>query len=156
VTPKWLFFPTQSSTPQYIQTISTNRVVSRGTPSTIKRRMDGVTDTESGSLVDQFASVDGSSQIQKMSSNNVIRWRLKNSDTSSSEYGTKVLISNALTSATITVGSNVFTAASVFVGATDADPRMDLTVSDGSAGTFWTDNNLDDTDDIIMTLTLTF
>tara|TARA_R110001583_G_scaffold12505_4_gene55443 strand:+ start:3269 stop:3625 length:357 start_codon:yes stop_codon:yes gene_type:complete len=118
--------------------------------------MDGVTDTESGSLVDQFASVDGSSQIQKMSSNNVIRWRLKNSDTSSSEYGTKVLISNALTSATITVGSNVFTAASVFVGATDADPRMDLTVSDGSAGTFWTDNNLDDTDDIIMTLTLTF
>ena len=144
MTPKWLFFPTQSSTPQYIQTISTNRVVSRGAPSTTKRRMDGVTDTESGSLVDQFASVDGSSQIQKMSSNNVIRWRLKNSDTSSSEYGTKVLISNALT------------AASVFVGATDADPRMDLTVSDGSAGTFWTDNNLDDTDDIIMTLTLTF
>jgi len=31
-----------------------------------------------------------------------------------------------------------------------------MVVSDGSATTFWSDNNLDDTDDITITMTLTF
>ena len=52
--------------------------------------------------------------------------------------------------------NHVYTAASISISGTNARPAFNLTVSDGSAGTFWSDNNLDDTDNITITVTLTF
>jgi len=154
VTPKWLFFPTQASDPQYIYEAQTDRTVSRGSPQTDKRNQDS-TGTESGSLVDQFAPFDTSTQYQK-ASDSIIRFKVNNSDTSSSLYGTKTLIGNNITSASIAVGSNTFTADSISITGTDARPAFNLTSSDSSAGLFWTNNNLDDTDNITITVTLTF
>ena len=152
--PRWLFFPTQASNPQYIYEAQTDRSTVRGTPQTDRRNQDS-TGTESGSLVDQFAPFDTSTQYQK-ASDSTIRFRVNNSDTSSSEYGTKTLIGNNITSATMTVGSNTFTADSISMTGTDARPTFNLNSSGTEAGTFWTDNNLDDTDNITITVTLTF
>ena len=154
MTPKWLFFPTQASDPQYIYECQTDRHVSRGSYSTTKRLQDS-TGTESGSLVDQFAPFGTSNQFEK-ATDSIIRFRVQGNDTSSSEYGSKTLLANNITSATITVGSNTFTADSITIGGTDSRPRFELTSSGTEAGTFWTDNNLDDTDDITITVTLTF
>ena len=152
--PRWLFFPTQASDPQYIYEVQTDRSVVRGAPQTTKRNQDS-TGTESGSLADQFAPFDTSNQFEK-ASDSIIRFKVNNSDTSSSEYGTKTLIGNNITSASMTVGSSTFTADSISIGGTDARPRFDLTSSDSSAGLFWTNNNLGTTDNITITVTLTF
>ena len=154
MTPKWLFFPTQASDPQYIYEAQTDRTVIRGTPQTDRRKQDS-TGTESGSLVDQFAPFANNLQYQ-LASNDEIRFRVNNSDTSSPLYGTKTLIGNNITAASITVGSNTLTADSISIGGTDSKPRFQLNTSGGAAGTFWTDNNLDDTDNITITMTLTF
>jgi hypothetical protein len=61
-----------------------------------------------------------------------------------------------LTSITLTVGGNVFTPDSVAIGGQNNRPRFDMNTSDTAAGTFWTDNNLDDTDNITITVTITF
>ena len=152
--PRWLFFPTQASDPQYIYEAQTDRSVVRGTPQTDRRNQDS-TGTESGSLVDQFAPFDTATQYQK-ASDSTIRFRVNNSDTSSPLYGTKALILTNLTSASITVGSNTFTADSISMTGTNTKPTFNLNSSGTEAGTFWTDNNLDDTDDITITVTLTF
>ena len=153
MTPKWLFFPTQSTTAQYIYEVQTDRTVSRGTPQTGKRKQDS-TGTESGSLADQFSPNVVSNQFQ-LGSTSQIRFRTNN-DTSTAGFENKSNISSNLTSATLTVGGNVFTADSVSIGGTDIKPRFDLASSGTEAGTFWSDNNLDDTDDITITVTLTF
>ena len=152
--PHWLFFPTQTSAPQYIYTAQTDRSVTRGVPQPDRRNQDS-TGTESGDLVDQFAPFDTSNQYQKFS-NDEIHFRVNNSDTSSSEYGTKVLLAANITAASITVGSNTLTADSIDISGTDSRPRFELNTSGGAANTFWTDNNLDDTDNITITVTLTF
>jgi len=155
MSPHWLFFPTPAaSAPQYIYTAQTDRATSRGSPLTDRRKQDAV-GTESGDLVDQFAPFATNSQYQ-LGSNSQIRFRVQGNDTSSSEYGSKTLISNNITSATITVGSNTFTADSISIGGTDSRPRFELNSSGTEAGTFWTDNNLDDTDNVTITVTLTF
>ena len=152
--PRWLFFPTQSSDPaQYIYEVQTDRSVIRGSTSTTKRKEDS-TGTESGSLADQFSPNVTNSQFDRASTS-IIRFRTNN-DTSTSGFENKAAISSNLTSATLTVGGNVFTADSVSIGGTDVKPRFDLTSSGTEAGTFWSDNNLDDTDDITITVTLTF
>ena len=154
MSPHWLFFPTQSSAPQYIYTAQTDRSVSRGSPQPDRRNQDS-TGTESGDLVDQFAPFDTTSQYNKFS-NDSIHFRVQGNDTSSSEYGSKTLLAANITSATMTVGSNTLTAESITIGGTDSRPRFQLNTSGGAANTFWTDNNLDDTDDITITVTLTF
>ena len=153
MTPKWLFFPTQSTAAQYIYEVQTDRSVVRGSPQNDKRKQDS-TGTESGSLADQFSPFANSTQFQKASSS-IIRYKTNN-DTSTAGFETKANIASNLTSATLTVGGNVFTPDSVAVNGTDARPRFDMTTSDTAAGTFWTDNNLDDTDNITITVTLTF
>ena len=151
--PRWLFFPTQSTAAQYIYEVQTDRTVSRGAPQNDRRREDS-TGTESGSLADQFSPFSNNSQFRK-SSNSIIQYRTNN-DTSTAGFETKANIESNLTSATLTVGGNVFTPDSVAINGTDARPRFDMTTSDTAAGTFWTDNNLDDTDNITITVTLTF
>lgn len=153
MSPHWLFFPTQSTAAQYIYEVQTDRSVLRGSPSATKRKQDS-TGTESGSLADQFAPFFTNNQFEKASSN-IIRVKTNNDD-SVSGFETKTEISNNLTSATLTVGGNVFTPESVSVGGLNNRPRFDFTVTDGSAESFWTDNNLDDTDNITIILTLTF
>ena len=152
MSPHWLFFPTVPS--EYIYECQTDRSVIRGSASTTARIQDS-TGTESGDLVDQFAPFATNTQFQK-ASDSEIRFRVQNSDTSSSEYGSKTLIGNNITSASMTVGSSTFTADSISIGGTDARPRFDLSSSDSSAGLFWQTNNLDDTDNITITVTLTF
>jgi len=155
MSPKWLFFPAPAaSAPQYIYTAQTDRSVVRGAAQTAARKQDAV-GTESGDLADQFAPFATNTQFQK-ASDSEIRFRVQNSDTSSSEYGSKTLIGNNITSASMTVGSSTFTADSISIGGTDARPRFELSSSDTSAGLFWTNNNLDDTDNITITVTLTF
>mgnify|MGYP003112391485 CR=1 FL=1 len=154
MTPKWLFFPTQSTTAQYIYECVTSRLVARGSPQADKRNQDS-TGTESGSLADQLAPQNVSNQFQ-LAGNSKISFKTINSDTSTSGFETKTAIGNNITSATITVGGNVFTADSISMGGQDVKPRFDLNSSGTEAGTFWTDNNLDDTDNITITVTLTF
>lgn len=151
---KWLFFPTQASDPQYIYTAQTDRSVSRGSPQSDRRNQDS-TGTESGDLVDQFAPLDISSQYQLFTSDS-IHFRVNNSDTSDPLYGTKTLIAANITAASITVGSNTLDAESITIGGTNTRPRFQLNTSGGASNTFWTDNNLDDTDNITITVTLTF
>ena len=153
MSPHWLFFPTQSTAAQYIYEVQTDRSVVRGSPQTDRRKQDS-TGTESGSLADQFSPYDNNSQFHK-ASDTQIRFRTNNDD-SVAGFETKTDIGNNLTSITLTVGGNVFTPDSVSVNGTDSRPRFDMTTSDTAAGTFWTDNNLDDTDDITITVTLTF
>ena len=114
MSPHWLFFPTQSTDPQYIYTAVTDNSVVRGTVQSGKRKQES-TGTESGDLADQFSPFSSNSQYELFGSD-TIRFRVNNSDTSSSDYGSKTDISNNMTSA----------------------------------------NNLDDTDDITITITLTF
>ena len=154
MSPHWLFFPTQSTDPQYIYTAVTDNSVVRGTVQSGKRKQES-TGTESGDLADQFSPFSSNSQYELFGSD-TIRFRVNNSDTSSSDYGSKTDISNNMTSATLTVGSNTFTAESISVGGTNARPRIQLQSSGGGASTFWSANNLDDTDDITITITLTF
>ena len=155
MSPHWLFFPTQSTAAQYIYEVQTDRSVIRGAAQTTKRKQDS-TGTESGSLADQFAPFNNNSQFE-LSGTDTIRFKVNNSDTSSSDYGTKTDIGNNITAATITVGGNVYTATSISIGGTDARPRLELTNSiSGTAQTFWQANNLDDTDNITIIVTLTF
>jgi len=153
MTPKWLFFPTQSTTAQYIYEVQTDRAIARGV-SLIDRRKQDSTGTESGSLADQFSPFNNNNQF-RLSGNSIIQYRTDNDD-SVSGFETKADIGNNLTSATLTVGGNVFTPDSVSINGTASRPRFDMTTSDTAAGTFWTDNNLDDTDNITITVTLTF
>tara|TARA_R110001592_G_scaffold43380_3_gene140623 strand:+ start:7443 stop:7904 length:462 start_codon:yes stop_codon:yes gene_type:complete len=153
MTPKWLFFPTQSTTAQYIYECVTSRLVARGSPQADKRNQDS-TGTESGSLADQFSPNDTSNQFQ-LAGNSKISFKTNN-DTSTAGFETKANIASNLTSATLTVGGNVFTADSISMGGQNDKPRFDLNSSGTEAGTFWTDNNLDDTDNITITVTLTF
>ena len=153
MSPHWLFFPTQSTAAQYIYEVQTDRAVVRGSPQTDRRKQDS-TGTESGSLADQFSPFSNNSQF-RLSSNSIIQYMTDN-DKSTAGFETKANISSNLTSITLTVGGNVFTPDSVAISGTDARPRFDMTTSDTAAGTFWTDNNLDDTDDITITVTLTF
>ena len=152
--PHWLFFPTQTSAPQYIYTAQTDRSVTRGVPQSDRRNQDSI-GTESGDLVDQFAHFDTSNQYQ-LFTNDEIHFRVNNSDTTDPLYGTKTRIASNITAASITVGSNTLTADSIDISGTDSRPRFELNTSGGAAGTFWTDNNLDDTDNITITMTLTF
>ena len=151
--PRWLFFPTQSTAAQYIYEVQTDRSVVRGAPQTDRRKQDS-TGTESGSLADQFSPFVNNSQFQKANDSR-LSYRTNN-DTSTAGFETKANIASNLTSITLTVGGNVFTPDSVAISGTDARPRFDMTTSDTAAGTFWTDNNLDDTDDITITVTITF
>ena len=152
--PHWLFFPTQSTTAQYIYEVQTDRTVSRGTPSTTKRKQDS-TGTESGSLADQFSPFATSNQFE-LSGTDTIRFKTNN-DISTAGFETKTDIANNITAATITVGGNVYTANSIALGGQNDKPRFDLTNTvSGTAQTFWQANNLDDTDDITITVTLTF
>lgn len=151
--PRWLFFPTQSTAAQYIYEVQTDRSVVRGSPQTDKRRQDS-TGTESGSLADQFSPFDSNAQFNK-ASDTQIRFRTNNDD-SVAGFETKTDMANNLTSITLTVGGNVFTPDSVAIGGQNNRPRFDMNTSDTAAGTFWTDNNLDDTDNITITVTLTF
>ena len=153
MTPKWLFFPTQSTAAQYIYECVTSRTVSRGSPQTDKRKQDS-TGTESGSLADQFSPNATSNQFQ-LGSNSQIRFKTNNDD-SVAGFETKTDMANNLTSITLTVGGNVFTPDSVAIGGQNNRPRFDMNTSDTAAGTFWTDNNLDDTDNITITVTITF
>ena len=153
MSPHWLFFPTQSTAAQYIYAVQTDRTVVRGTPQTGKRKQDS-TGTESGSLADQFSPFATSNQFELFGTN-TIRFKTNN-DISTSGFETKTDIGNNLTSITLAVGGNVFTPTSVNIGGQNDKPRFDMVVSDGSATTFWSDNNLDDTDDITITMTLTF
>jgi len=153
MSPHWLFFPTQSTAAQYIYEVQTDRSLARGSVSSTKRKQDS-TGTESGSLADQFSPFANNSQFDR-SSTSIIRFRTNN-DTSTAGFENKSNISSNLTSATLTVGGNVFTADSVSIGGTDARPRFDLASSGSEAGTFWSDNNLDDTDNITIIVTLTF
>lgn len=154
MSPHWLFFPTQSTDPQYIYTAVTDNSVIRGSAQSGKRKQES-TGTESGDLADQFSPFSTNTQYELFGSD-TIRFKVNNSDTSSSDYGSKSDISSNMTSATLTVGSNTFTAESISVGGTDARPRIQLQSSGGGASTFWSANNLDDTDDITITITLTF
>jgi len=154
MSPHWLFFPTQSTDPQYIYTAVTDNSVVRGSVQSGKRKQES-TGTESGDLADQFSPFSNNSQYELFGSD-TIRFRVNNSDTSDPDYGSKSDISSNMTSATLTVGSNTFTAESISVGGTDARPRIQLQSSGGGASTFWSANNLDDTDDITITVTLTF
>ena len=155
MTPKWLFFPTQSTAEEYIYEVQTDRSVQRGSAQTDRRKQDS-TGTESGSLADQFSPFNTNTQFQ-LSGTDTIRFKVSNSDTSDPDYGTKTDIGNNITAATITVGGNVYTATSISIGGTDSRPRFDLTNNiSGTANTFWSANNLDDTDDITITVTLTF
>jgi len=154
MSPHWLFFPTQSTDPQYIYTAVTDNAVARGTVQSGSRKQEA-TGTESGDLADQFAPFAPNTQYQLFGTDQ-IRFRIQNSDTSDPNYGTKTDISNNITSATLTVGSNTFTAESISVGGTNARPRIQMNSSGGAANTFWSANNLDDTDDITITVTLTF
>ena len=125
--PRWLFFPTPQSSDPAQYIYEVQTDRSVIRGSTsTTKRKEDSTGTESGSLADQFSPNVGNSQFDN------------------------------LTSATLTVGGNVFTADSVSIGGTDVKPRFDLTSSGTEAGTFWSDNNLDDTDDITITVTLTF
>ena len=151
--PRWLFFPTQSTVAQYIYEVQTDRLFARGSPSATKRRQDS-TGTESGSLADQFSTFNTSNQFERNTTNS-IRFKTNN-DTSTAGFENKAAIGNNLTSATLTVGGNVFTPDSVSIGGTDVKPRFDMASSGTEAGTFWSDNNLDDTDNITITVTLTF
>ena len=151
--PRWLFFPTQSTAAQYIYEVQTDRSVVRGSPQTDRRKQDS-TGTESGSLADQFSPFANNTQFQKASDSS-LRFRTDN-DTSTAGFETKTDIANNLTSITLTVGGNVFTPDSVSIGGQDNRPRFDMNTSDTAAGTFWTDNNLDDTDNITITVTITF
>ena len=152
--PRWLFFPTQSTVSQYIYEVQTDRTVSRGTPQTTKRNQDS-TGTESGSLADQFSPFDTSNQFE-LSGTDTIRFKTNNDD-SVSGFETKADIENNITSATITVGGNVYTANSIAIGGQNNRPRFDLTNTiSTTAQTFWQANNLDDTDNITITVTLTF
>ena len=151
--PRWLFFPTQSTAAQYIYEVQTDRAVVRGAPQTDRRKEDS-TGTESGSLADQFSPFVNNTQFQKASDSS-LRFRTDNDD-SVAGFETKTDIANNLTSITLTVGGNVFTPDSVSIGGQNNRPRFDMNTSDTAAGTFWTDNNLDDTDNITITVTLTF
>lgn len=151
--PRWLFFPTQSTAAQYIYEVQTDRSVIKGSPANNRRKQDS-TGTESGSLADQFSPFSNNSQFQKANDSR-LSYRTNN-DTSTAGFETKANIASNLTSITLTVGGNVFTPDSVAISGTDARPRFDMTTSDTAAGTFWTDNNLDDTDDITITVTITF
>ena len=151
--PHWLFFPTQSTAAQYIYEVQTDRSVVRGAPQNDRRKQDS-TGTESGSLADQFSPYDNNSQFHK-ASDTQIRFRTNNDD-SVAGFETKTDIGNNLTSITLTVGGNVFTPDSVSIGGQNNRPRFDMNTSDTAAGTFWADNNLDDTDDITITVTITF
>ena len=153
MSPHWLFLPTQSTTAQYIYECVTSRLVARGSPQADKRNQDS-TGTESGSLADQFSPNDTSNQFQ-LAGNSKISFKTNN-DTSTAGFETKANIASNLTSATLTVGGNVFTADSISMGGQNDKPRFDLNSSGTEAGTFWTDNNLDDTDNITITVTLTF
>ena len=152
--PRWLFFPTQSTAAQYIYEVQTDRSVIRGSASTTQRKQDS-TGTESGSLADQFSPFATSNQFE-LSGTDTIRFKTNN-DTSTSGFETKTDIANNITAATITVGGNVYTANSIAIGGQNNKPRFDLTNTiSGTANTFWSANNLDDTDDITITVTLTF
>ena len=151
---KWLFFPTQASDPQYIYTAQTDNSVSRGSVQSDRRNQDS-TGTESGDLVDQFAPYDTTSQYWKYSINQ-IRFGVQGNDTSTSGFENLTNIGNNITAMSITVGSNTLNAESITVSGRDARPVFGLNTSGGAAGTFWTDNNLDDTDNITITVTLTF
>jgi len=152
--PHWLFFPTQSTTAQYIYECVTSRLVSKGTASSTKRNQDS-TGTESGSLADQFSPFDTSNQFE-LSGTDTIRFKTNN-DTSTSGFETKADMESNITAATITVGGNVYTANSISIGGQNHRPRFDLTNTiSGTAQTFWQANNLDDTDNITITVTLTF
>mgnify|MGYP003653701902 CR=1 FL=1 len=152
--PRWLFFPTpQSTAAQYIYEVQTDRSVVRGSPQNDKRKQDS-TGTESGSLADQFSPFANSTQFHK-TSDTQIRFRTNNDD-SVAGFETKTDIGNNLTSITLTVGGNVFTPDSVSIGGQNNRPRFDMNTSDTAAGTFWSDNNLDDTDNITITVTITF
>ena len=125
----------------------------RGAPQTDRRKEDS-TGTESGSLADQFSPFVNNTQFQKASDSS-LRFRTDNDD-SVAGFENKTDIANNLTSITLTVGGNVFTPDSVSIGGQNNRPRFDMNTSDTAAGTFWTDNNLDDTDDITITVTITF
>ena len=152
--PRWLFFPTQSTAAQYIYEVQTDRSVIRGSASTTQRKQDS-TGTESGSLANQFSPFSTNSQFQ-LTGTETIRFKTIN-DTSTAGFENKTAIANNITSATITVGGNVYTAVSISIGGRDVRPGFDMTTNiSGAAETFWTDNNLDDTDNITITVTLTF
>ena len=154
MSPHWLFFPTQSSAPQYIYTAQTDNAVVRGTVQAGRRKQDS-TGSESGDLADQFSDFSSNQQWDLFGSDS-IRFKVNNSDESSGLYGTKALILENITSASITVGSNTLTAETITMGGTNAKPQFRLGTSNGDANTFWYANNLNDTNDITITMTLTF
>ena len=153
MSPHWLFFPAASS-PQYIYTAQTDNVVSRGAVQASKRVQDS-SGTESGSLADQFAPFSANDQYNLFTSNR-IKFRVQSNDTSTAGFENTTNIGNNITAMSITVGSNTLTAESITVSGGSSRPIFELNTTGDAADTFWSDNNLDDTQDITITVTLTF
>ena len=159
MSPKWLFFPAPAaSAPQYIYTVQTDRSVSRGVAQPDRRKQDS-TGVESGDLADQFSPFATSNQFQRIGlagSINQISFRVQGNDTSTSGFENTTNIQNNITAMSITVGSNTLNAESITIGGNNTKPTFELNTTGNAAGTFWTDNNLDDTDNITIVVTLTF
>ena len=153
MSPKWLFFPAPAPD-QYIYTAQTDNVVSRGAVQATKRQQDS-TGTESGNLVDQFAPFAATDQYNRFTSNR-IKFRVQSNDTSTAGFENTTNIGNNITAMSITVGSNTLNAESISVSGTSSRPIFELNTTGDAADTFWSDNNLDDTDNITITVTLTF
>ena len=140
--------------PRYVYTATTNNATSRGSVQPDKREQAG-TGAEGGRMAGQFAPMPTSDQYERYSAN-VIKFRVQGNDTSSPAYGTVARLNDAILGGTMTVGSSVFTAETVNVAGTNSRPTFELTVTDNSVTDWWNNANLDDTDDIIITVTLTF
>ena len=153
MSPRWLFFPAPAPD-QYIYTFNSDRSSVRGSPSPTARKQTAV-GTESGTLVDQFAPFATNTQIQLLIPN-TIQFKVQSNDTSTPGFENVTNIQNNITACTLTVGSNVFTPESITVAGTNTRPIFKMVVTDGSANTFYSDNNLDDTDNIDIVMTLTF
>ena len=153
MSPKWLFFPAPAPD-QYIYTFNTDRSVVRGSASPTARKQTAV-GTESGTLVDQFAPFATNTQIQ-LSIPNRITFKVQSNDTSTPGFENTTNIANNITACTLTVGGNTFTPESITIGGNNTKPQFQMNTTDGSAQTFYNDNNLNDTDNIDIVMTITF
>ena len=153
MSPRWIFFPAPAPD-QYIYTFNTDRTVVRGSPSSTARKQTAV-GTESGTLPDQFAPFASNTQIQ-LSIPNRITFKVQSNDTSTPGFENTTNIANNITACTLTVGSNTFTPESITIGGNSGKPQFQMNTTDGSAETFYNDNNLNDTDDIDLVMTITF
>ena len=153
MSPRWIFFPAPAPD-QYIYTFNTDRTVLRGSPSSEARKQTAV-GTESGTLADQFAPFATNTQIV-LTNSNQIRFKVQSNDTSTPGFENTTNIANNITACTLTVGSNTFTPESITIGGNSGKPQFQMNSTGNGAQTFYNDNNLNDTDDIDLVMTITF